>query len=271
MIKGTVFDIKEMTVHDGPGSRVTVFLKGCPLRCRWCHNPEGLSMVPQLMIKETMCEHCGLCMRECEHDECQPFGRCIHSCPKGLVSIAGTEYTPEALAAKLNKYARFLNSVGGGVTFSGGEPLMQAEFLYETLIRCENLHKALQTSGYCDSDTFGKILSAVDYVLFDIKIVDSALHKKYTGVGNEKILANYEILKNSGVEYVIRVPLIPGITDTRENLSAVAEIAGEHRVELMRYNTFAPSKYKMVGMEFTLDSLPSNDVNLSVFKNAVIL
>lgn len=271
MIKGTVFDIKEMTVHDGPGSRVTVFLKGCPLRCQWCHNPEGLSATPQLMIKETMCGHCGLCGRECEHDECQPFGRCIHACPKGLVSISGTEYTPDALAARLSKYADFLNSVGGGVTFSGGEPLMQPEFLYETLIRCENLHKALQTSGYCDSDTFEKILSAVDYVLFDIKLVDNELHKKYTGVENDRILANYEILKNSGVEYVIRVPLIPGITDTPENLSAVAEIAGEHRVELMRYNTFAPSKYKMVGMEFRLDSLPSNDVNLSVFKNAVIL
>ena len=268
---GTVFDIKEMTVHDGPGSRVTVFLKGCPLRCIWCHNPEGLSAKPELMVKHTGCLKCGLCQKGCNHPECQPFGRCLHACPKGLVSLSGTEYTPEKLAERLKGYERFLNSVGGGVTFSGGEPLMQGDFVYETAKLLPNIHKALQTSGYADSQTFEKVLSLMDYCLFDIKIADSETHKKYTGVTNEKILKNYEILRSSGVEHVVRIPLIPGITDTPENLRAISEIGGEDKVEVMRYNHLAGAKYSMVGREFTLPDLKSNEVDLSVFKNAVML
>ncbi len=271
MIKGTVFDIKEMTVHDGPGSRVTVFLKGCPLRCLWCHNPEGLSHTPQLMVKENICAHCGLCLMGCDHDECQPFGRCIHACPKGLVSVAGTEYTPKQLADKLIKYKDFLNRTGGGITFSGGEPLAQAEFVYETLQHLSGIHTALQTSGYCQSYEFIKVLSAVDYVLFDIKLADARQHKKYTGVDNDLILKNYKILAESGKPHVVRIPLIPGITDTHENLSAISDIVDDAKVEIMRYNHFAPSKYKMVGLKFELPDLPSNDVDLSLFKNAVML
>ncbi|MBO5726123.1 MAG: glycyl-radical enzyme activating protein [Clostridia bacterium] len=271
MIKGTVFDIKEMTVHDGPGSRVTVFLKGCPLRCLWCHNPEGLSPEPQLMIKENLCEKCGLCMRGCTHAECQPFERCLHSCPKGLVTLAGVEYEPKQLAEKLLKYKDFLNSVGGGITFSGGEPLLQAEFVLQTLKHIKGIHIALQTSGYCESDVFKEVLKKVDYVLYDIKLADTDEHLKYTGVDNHLILENYKILAKKCLPHVVRIPLIPGITDTPENLSAIAEIVGDTRVEIMRYNHFAPSKYKMVGLEFELPDLPSNDVDLSVFKNAVML
>ena len=268
---GTVFDIKEMTVHDGPGSRVTMFLKGCPLRCLWCHNPEGLSAQPQLMVKENLCVRCGSCLKGCTHAECAPFGRCIHTCPQGLVSISGTSYTSEQLAEELLKYKPFLASVGGGVTFSGGEPLTQPDFLYETLIRLDGMHRALQTSGYAGTEVFEKVLSAVDYVLFDIKLADSLLHKKYTGVSNEKILQNYKTLVKSGKPHVVRIPLIPGITDTPQNLSAISEIVGEDRVEVMRYNRFAGAKYKSVGLEFKLPDLESSEVDLSVFKNAVML
>ncbi len=271
MITGTVFDIKEMTVHDGPGPRVTVFLKGCPLRCMWCHNPEGLSEHPQLMVKENLCVHCGLCFKGCDHAECEPFGRCVHACPKGLVSIAGMRYTPDALVKRLLTYKDFLNSVGGGITFSGGEPLMQPDFLYKTLCKLDGVHKALQTCGYCDSSKFKKILSKVNYVLYDIKLAEKKEHIKYTGVDNTCILENFETLKNSGVPFVVRIPLIPGITDTSENLSKISEIVGDSPVEIMRYNHFAPSKYKMVGMEFPLPDLASSDVDLSVFKNAVML
>ena len=268
---GTVFDIKEMTVHDGPGSRVTVFLKGCPLRCLWCHNPEGLSPKPQLMVKENLCVKCGLCKKGCTHKECQPFGRCIHACPKGLVSISGNLMTSDELAERLTAYEAFLNRVGGGVTFSGGEPLLQADFVCETAKKIPNIHKALQTSGYAPSDKFKKVLDAVDYVLFDLKIADESQHIKYTGVSNKQIIENYRILEKSGKEFVIRLPLIPGITDTPENLKAIAELAGENRVEVMRYNTMAGAKYRSVGLQFALPDLKSSEVDLSVLKNAEML
>ena len=268
---GTVFDIKEMAVHDGPGSRVTVFLKGCPLRCLWCHNPEGLSAKPQLMVKENLCVHCGLCKKGCAHAECQPFARCLHACPKGLVSVSGKLMSSDELAEKLNSYASFLNRVGGGVTFSGGEPLLQADFVAETAKKLPNIHKALQTSGYAPSDKFKMVLEQVDYVLFDLKLANEAEHIKYTGVSNEQILENYRILEQSGKDFVLRLPLIPGITDTPENLKGIASLAGENRVEVMRYNTMAGAKYKSVGLEFQLPDLKSNEVDLSIFKNAVML
>lgn len=268
---GTVFDIKEMTVHDGPGSRVTVFLKGCPLRCLWCHNPEGLSPHPQLMVKENMCVKCGLCKRGCTHTECQPFGRCVHACPKGLISISGQIMTSDELAEKLKTYAPFLNSVGGGVTFSGGEPLMQPDFVIDTANKLEGIHKALQTSGYCSNEKFKQVLEKMDYVLFDLKLADEQKHIEYTGVSNRPILKNFETLKTSGKEFVIRIPLIPGITDTAHNLKAISELAGDHRVEVMRYNSMAGAKYRSVGLEFKLPDLKSNEIDLSIFKNAVML
>ena len=128
-MKGVIFDIKEMAVHDGPGIRTTVFFKGCPLRCRWCHNPEGLTSKPQLMYKESRCLHCGLCKVPCTHPECQPFGRCLHACPDHLLSVAGRPVSAKELAAELKKSAEPLGDNFGGFTFSGGEPLMQPEFL----------------------------------------------------------------------------------------------------------------------------------------------
>lgn len=268
---GTVFDIKEMTVHDGPGSRVTVFMKGCPLRCLWCHNPEGLSAKPQLMVKENLCMHCGLCRKGCNHPECQPFGRCVHTCPKGLISISGKEMKSEELADRINGYKHFLNSVGGGVTFSGGEPLMQADFVAETMSLLPDIHKALQTSGYAESEKFRQVLGLADYVLFDIKIANREKHKEFTGVYNDKILKNYEILRQSGKPHVVRIPLIPGITDTEKNLAEISAIVDNDRVEVMRYNTMAGAKYSMVGMKYSLPDLKSNEVDLSVFKNAHML
>lgn len=148
---------------------------------------------------------------------------------------------------------------------------MQADFVVETAKLLPNIHKALQTSGYADEETFKKVKSVMDYCLFDIKLADEAEHIKYTGVSNKIILNNYKILVSSGLPHVVRVPLIPGITDTPENLKAISEIVSEDRVEIMRYNHLAGAKYSMVGREFTLPDLKSNDVDLSVFKNAVML
>ncbi len=264
---GTVFDIKELTIHDGPGTRVTVFLKGCPLRCLWCHNPEGLLAAPQLMVKQAQCVHCGLCMQGCNHPECAPYGRCLHACPKGLVRVSGTVWQAEALAQKLQKYAPFFSD-GGGVTFSGGEPLLQADFVAEVASKMPNIHKTLQTSGYAEPQVFRKVLAEMDYVLFDIKLADSGAHMACTGVSNEKILENYKILLASGKPHAVRVPLIPGFTDGEENLRAIAKIAQDSPVELMRYNALAGAKYPMVGLEYALPERPAAQVDLTWFKNA---
>lgn len=252
---GTIFDIKELAVHDGPGIRVTAFLKGCPLRCLWCHNPEGLSAKPQLMYKSSRCLSCGKCFEPCSHAECQPFGRCLHACPEGLLSVSGEEIDSASLAEKLYESGSILGDAFGGVTFSGGEPLMQHEFLLATIseLKKKNVHTCIETSGYAEADVFLKVLDAVDYVIMDIKLADSKLHKKYTGVGNEKILANFKALQESGKPYEIRTPLIPNITDTDENLSAIKTLIGDSVWEKLPYNAMAGAKYKMLGMEYPLD------------------
>ena len=269
---GTVFDIKEFTLHDGPGSRVTVFLKGCPLRCMWCHNPEGLSVEPQITVKENLCRHCNLCKKPCNHKECEPFGRCIHACPGGFLEVAGKTYTSNQLAEKIRSYKPFFENCGGGVTFSGGEPLLQADFVAETEALLPDIHKTLQTSGFASKQSFEKVLNNTDYVLMDIKLANSDAHKKYTGQSNEPILNNFKILKQSGKPFAVRVPLIPNITDTPENLKGIAEIVGDSPVEVMRYNPFAGAKYKNVGLEFKLPKAePQTDVDLSMFENARIV
>ena len=271
-MKGIIFDIKEFTVHDGPGSRITVFLKGCPLRCKWCHNPEGLKIEKQLMYKSTFCSHCGRCMEPCVHAECQPFGRCIHACVNGCLTVAGEDITSEELAKRLFKHADILSLMGGGVTFSGGEPMLQADFICHVTRKLGNMHKAIQTSGFVDLETYQRVISHMDYIMQDIKLADEDLHIKYTGVSNQKILRNIEWLKESGKEFVFRVPLIPDITDTEANLKAIAEIVGDCRTELMPYNEFAGAKYSMMGMEYTLNAEKNRAEDFTrYFKNATLL
>ena len=271
-MNGIIFDIKEFTVHDGPGSRITVFLKGCPLRCKWCHNPEGLKVTKQLMYKRNFCSYCGTCRKPCEHEECQPYGRCIHACPNGCLSIVGEELSAENLAERLLKHADILKLMGGGITISGGEPLLQPEFVCELAERLGRTHKAIQTSGYAELETYKRVVEHVDYVLQDIKLADEKEHIKYTGVSNKKILENIEWLKTSGKQFVFRVPLIPGITDTEQNLKAISEIAGDFRVELMPYNPLAGAKYSMVDMEYTLSDEMNREENFAkYFQNAVML
>ena len=150
MTNGVVFDIKQLAVFDGPGARTTVFMKGCPLRCRWCHNPEGLSAERQLMVSQNSCRHCGKCRAVCPSPEkCILCGQCIKVCPDGLRKICGTEFTPPELAALLLKDREVLEMMGGGVTFSGGEPMMQAQFVMETVQLLQGMHCAVETCGYC--------------------------------------------------------------------------------------------------------------------------
>lgn len=271
-MNGTIFDMKEFTVHDGPGSRITVFLKGCPLRCKWCHNPEGLKTERQLMYKESLCSLCGRCYVPCTHPECQPFKRCIHACVNGCLTVAGEVIASEDLAFRLLKQADLLKMMNGGVTISGGEPMLQADFVCELTEALGNrVHKAIQTSGYARPEVYRRVISGFDYVMQDIKLADRELHRQYTGVDNARILENIAWLKESGKEFVFRVPLIPGITDTEENLRAIAELAGDCRTELMPYNEFAGAKYSMVGMEYTLETSKNRAEDFTrFFKNAIV-
>lgn len=227
MQTGVVFSIEEFAVNDGPGIRTTIFLKGCPLRCMWCHNPEGQKAAPQPLTKQ------------------------------GRTEVCGYTIDSEALAARIRKDEDIFRDSGGGVTFTGGEPLVQADFLCEVLDRLEGIHRAIETCGYASEENFKRVLDKVDYVLFDVKIVDSALHKRYTGVENELIKTNLKHLCESGKPFVVRVPLIPGVNDTRENMEATAELLkgakGLQRVELLRYHKTAGAKYPMVGMEYKPD------------------
>lgn len=223
-MKGTIFSIEEFAVNDGPGIRMTVFLKGCPLRCAWCHNPEGWSPEPQWLDK------------------------------KGRKELCGYEISADDLARKVSRDRDLYRDSGGGVTFTGGEPLSQAEFLCEVMALLPDIHKAVETSGYASPEVFGKVLAIVDLLLFDVKLADADSHRRFTGVDNSVILKNLATLCKSGKPFVARIPLIPGVNDTRENMEATARLLngakGLQRVELLRYHKTAGAKYPMAGLQY---------------------
>lgn len=271
-MKGTIFDIKEFSVHDGPGVRTTVFFKGCPLSCKWCHNPEGLSPEPEIFVRNARCKHCGRCMTQCSHPECRQFHRCIRACPDALISVCGKLWEADELFGMLIREIDFFKVSGGGVTLSGGEPSMQPDFAIELLelLGKAGVHRCMETCGFTSEDNFERLLERLDYIIMDIKLADSAAHKKWCGRDNLQIFKNFEKLKSSGKQYLVRVPLIPDITDTHENLAAISEIAGESEVELLAYNTLAGVKYPDVGRVYTLPVKKNNAIDLSLFKNAHI-
>ncbi len=272
-MQGTIFDIKEFAVHDGDGIRTTVFMKGCPLRCIWCHNPEGLSPSPELYIKQNGCRKCGLCHRECEHPDCKSYGRCLHVCPSDLVSVVGKSYSVQELAKILLEKKDALNALGGGITISGGEPLMQWEFVRELLSLLKGkLNRCIETSGYAPNKVFKSVAKECDKIIMDIKIADANMHKMHTGVDNITIIENLKWLKNSGIPHLFRTPLIPGITDTHENLLSISELIGDDKIELLPYNTLAPAKYASVGKSFMFeyDQSLCTVPDLTIFKNAII-
>lgn len=254
MEKGVVFDIKEFAVFDGPGIRQTVFLKGCPLRCSWCHNPEGQEMTPQLMVRTASCIRCGRCRQVCERKECIVCGDCIPECPVHARSISGREMTARELVTAIRKDSDYYKRCGGGVTFSGGEPLMQADFLTEVLKQIPDIHRAIETSGYAAEETFRRVLSHLDYIMMDCKLFDSVLHKKYTGVDNTLILKNIKTLCKENYPFVIRIPVIPGVNDNEENYRHTAEwLAGANaleKVEFLPYHKTAGAKYGMIGKQY---------------------
>ena len=198
------------------------------------------------MFKKARCKGCGLCKKECNHKECAPYDRCIYVCPENCLEISGRRAEAKELAKELKKSADVLGSSFGGFTFSGGEPLMQPDFLLELMKELKDYHLCIETSGYAKSEIFKRVINELDFVIMDIKLADGKAHKKYTGADNEIILKNFEILKESGKPYLIRTPLIPNITDTEENLLAIKEIIGDSHWEKLPYNNMAKAKYEML-------------------------
>ena len=253
---GKIFSIEEFATFDGPGIRTTVFLKGCPLTCLWCHNPEGQSFENEYTRSFNGCIHCGACERVAIKigDKIVYTKESQAACPKKLIKQCGTDVSANELVEKLLKNQRILNVSGGGVTFSGGEPLFQSEFVLECIALIDKrLHCAIQTSGFTCEANFENVLEKIDYCLFDLKIFDCQKHKTFCGVDNSLILRNYEKLVKSGKSFITRIPLIPGITDTRQNLNDIADFMAAlavDEVEVLPYNSMAGAKYASVGRTY---------------------
>ncbi len=252
-MEATIFDIKEFGLHDGPGLRLTVFLKGCPLRCAWCHNPEGLTFGQELVRNEEACRQCGLCRRPCDHPECATFGACVHICPARLVKVSGEIYTAERLAKRILSYREFFGE-RGGVTFSGGEPLMQAEFIEQVMPLLGDIRFGVETCAHVPAEVFDRMMPKFHDRFVDIKIMDAELHRRMTGQDNALILRNITALKESGLPFTVRIPLIPGVNDTQENLTATAAFLADAKdrvwVELLPYNRMTGAKYRMIGKTY---------------------
>lgn len=266
-MKGRIFSIEEFATFDGPGIRMTVFLKGCPLRCTWCHNPESQRKEVEYARSPNGCLGCGKCLQAAERDKegaLHLTARSVEVCPRALVRRCGEDYEVEELCGRIMANVAILNATGGGVTFSGGEPFSQSAFLFACLEALRGkVHTAIQTCGYTDAERFQKGLSLCDYVLYDLKLMDPEGHRQYCHADNAQILANYRTLAASGVPFVTRIPLIPGVTDTAENLAAIAAFVREQGVdyvELLPYNRMAGSKYTGLLRPFT----PGFDENVAV-------
>src|SRR5574344_2181950 len=250
-----IFSIEEFSVYDGPGIRTTVFFSGCPLNCNWCHSPEGKSLNIISLKNPNGCLHCNRCIDVCptKRLNCIGCGKCIDVCPRSLIRMSAIDYDNVQLAEKLLRNSNILNANGGGITFSGGDPLYQHESLYDLILKLKGkVHLAIQTEGYCDSDIFKKIISKIDLVLYDMKIINKDLAQKYEGVDNTLILQNLKILKESNVPFIIRIPLIPGVLDTEKNMKEIISLIKGSKnmimVEMLPYNKYAGSKYTLVGL-----------------------
>lgn len=262
MFSAFVFSIEEFSTFDGPGIRTSVFLKGCPLRCSWCHNPEGQSFNNEIMKARSGCVGCGACVKAGGGKITE---QSIKVCPNNLLRLSGVKYTSEELVKKLEKNFDLLKISNGGITFSGGEPLANSGFLIECLSMLKGkIHTAVQTSGFCDEEIFKKVLELSDYFLFDIKLIDEDKHIKYTGVSNKNILNNFKLLVRSGKDFTVRTPLIPTVTDTKENLTAIAKFLkdqGVNKIELLPYNKAAGGKYAAIGKTFAPDYDENTECN----------
>lgn len=275
-MNGTILTIQHYAVHDGPGIRTLVFMKGCPLRCSWCCNPESQSAQPQLRYLKFHCKACLECVEHCptasvsasddgmqrSFDECNICESkvCIEKCNNNAITLSGKEITADELVKAIALDIPFYRNSGGGVTFSGGEPLMQPVFLLEVLKKCKALeiHTAIETCGWAGRKSLQDIIPFTDLFLFDLKIMDPELHQIHTGMPIGPILENLAFLASQHADIIIRVPLVPGITDTLPNMESIAEIMhtnGLEQICLEPYHSLGQAKYEEHGLKYSLEHL----------------
>ena len=267
---GRIFDLKRYSVHDGPGIRTTVFLKGCPLSCLWCHNPEGIGAGPELMHWPSRCARCHACIAACprralgadasgavvvDRSRCDDCGKCAEACLYDAMQIAGREVTVEELVAEVERDRIFYEQSGGGATFSGGDPLAQPAFLGAALdaLRGRGIRTALDISGYAPAAILGALARKADLVLYDLKLMDEARHREFTGVSNGPILANLERLAGTGGEVWVRIPLVAGVNDDDANIAAtiafLKPLGTVRTVGLLPYHSGGLDKARRLGKE----------------------
>jgi pyruvate formate lyase activating enzyme len=277
---GLVFDIKRFAINDGPGIRVTIFLKGCPLSCRWCHNPESISTEVEKMYSAGKCISCGECVRICpleaceltpegvvtETEICSGCGLCAEVCPARATEMSGSYESVTDLLEVIENERPFFDQSGGGVTFSGGEPLMFPKFLNEILDACGDLriHRTVDTSGLASKHTLLETAKRTDLFLYDLKLMDSDKHKEWTGVGNRRILQNLQALSDTGADIQVRIPLIKGVNSDDENIEAtarfVASLSGPRKpVNLLPYHDVAEGKSAKLGKTPETGTMASPD------------
>lgn len=270
-----IFDIKRFAVHDGPGIRTTVFLKGCPLRCLWCHNPEGISRRPQLVFTPQRCIGCGRCLDLCpqgvhrlvdgrhliEWDRCLGCGACAEECYSEALRLAGREASVEKVMREVLSDRPFYETSGGGMTLSGGEPLAQHRFALALLqaAKEEGIHTALDTSGFAPWEHLEGLLPFTDLVLYDLKHMDDRRHRELTGVSNRRILENLRRLDEAGKRIWIRIPLVPGYNDEDSNYHALgrflSDLKNAEQIQILKYHKLAESKYENIGRSYPLKGL----------------
>jgi len=282
---GIIFDIKRFAIHDGPGVRTTVFLKGCPLRCWSCHNPEGQDSQPEIFVRPERCNACGDCLAACEagavsldesltvsRERCDLCGSCVDACIPGALQIAGRTVSVQEVMAEIERDVVFYDESGGGATFSGGEPLAQPTFLTDLLVACRrrSIPTAVDTSGYAPRSVFATILPLVDLFLYDLKLLDAERHREFTGMSNSVIVQNLEWLARRGGDVVVRLPLLSGVNDDPGNVDSLGQLlAGLPRrypVDILPYHNIGSDKYSKLGRSYKMGRAkpPSRDTVAAV-------
>jgi len=292
-VKGLIFNIQRYSIHDGPGIRTLVFLKGCQLNCLWCCNPESQSSQQEIEFISSLCIHCGECIAVCPYNainpdpfademmkitrcDCNACGECARVCRSGALKMIGEWYSVDETMDIILKDEAYYRRSNGGVTISGGEPMLQFGFILELVKRCfaQNLHTAIETSGIVEWDFFRQINPYTDLYLFDIKHMDDEIHKQLTGVSNVRILKNLRMLAEDGKRIILRIPLIPECNIDEENLHQIADLANElqlDQVHLMSFHQLGKSKYTHLGRDYFLhhlSGLRDTEEGQSIIQNA---